>query len=114
MTDKLKELIENAPIKRSGVFTFFMLVPTGEKYDGFWGENGYNKCLLLGQCDGDDTWYKITDYADAISFGLMHSVSFDIPTEYNTVRFWFNEPIRMNNDLNLSQIQGYGKELISK
>ena len=110
MTDKLKELIKNAPIKRSGVFFEFMLIPTGKRYNGTFGENGFNRCLLLGKCNvADDTWYKITDYADALWFRNIPNVNFDIPNIYNAVRFWFDTPIEIHNELNTSTISGVGE-----
>ncbi len=38
MNEKLQEIINNAVPKSSGQFDEFLIVPTGEKYDGFWGE----------------------------------------------------------------------------
>ena len=109
MANKLEQLIKNAPWKRSGCFMRFMLVSTGELYDGMWEENGYDKCLLFGQCGDDtDTWYKITDSADSLWFRCIPGANFDIPHEYNAVRFWFDTPVEIDNDFNLSTVKGVG------
>lgn len=106
MKEALKKLIEEAPIRRVGAFVNFLIVPTGQKYDGFWGENGYNEIVLLGLAD-DGKYYNITDSADSVMFSKVMHVNFDIPSEYNCVRFWFDEPIQINNEMNLSTLMGY-------
>lgn len=106
MTEELKKLLEEAPIRRAGIFHNFLIVPTGSKYDGFWGENGYNEIVLLGMAE-DRNYYNITDSADSVMFSMIKHVNFDIPSEYNCVRFWFDEPIRIDNEMNLSTLMGY-------
>ncbi len=106
MKEELKELIENAPVKRSGLFSGFIIVPSGEEYDGFYGKNGYNNLILLGLEADSKKWCRITKSADALSFIGMHSLNFDIPTEYNCVRCWAVKPIEIDNELDLSTIVG--------
>jgi len=106
LKEELKELIKNAPVKRSGTFSGFFIVPSGEEYDGFFGKNGYNNIILLGLETDSRKWCRITESADALSFIGMHSLNFDIPTEYNSVRCWANKPIKIDNELDLSTITG--------
>ena len=104
MTDEIKKLIASAPIRREGYFSSFLIIPSGEKYGGFWGENGYNNIILLGgNCEG---WFNITDSADSVMFSGIKHINFDVPNENNSVRFWFDEPIYINNELNLSTLLG--------
>lgn len=107
MTDALKELIENAPIKRQGTFLHFLAVSNGE-YNGFWGNNGFDSILLFGFDAEDGKYYKITDYADSVGFfGLTKGCfSMDIPSEYGVPRIWFHTPIEIDNELDLSTISG--------
>ena len=108
MTDKLKELIEKAPIKRKGTFKDFLIVSNG-LYDGFWGVTGFNSIILLGFDLETDQYVKITDHADVFDIynvGENISFSFDIPTEYEIPRIWFSKPIRIDNELNVSSVTG--------
>ena len=50
MTEKLKEIIKTAPRAKEGSsYTSFLLIPTSNAYDGFWGKNGFNNIIVLGQ-----------------------------------------------------------------
>lgn len=117
MTDALKTLIEEAPIKRSGKFRRFLIIPTGEQYDGFWGKNGYNNIILLGQeldQDENDKYYNITDSADVVTLAMIKSIHFDVPTEYNCIRFWTDGYIEIHNEMNVSTIMGYPEGAIER
>ena len=113
MTEQLKELIENAPIKRSGIFINLLVCSNG-KYDGFWGENGYDNIILLGYDLETKQYYKITDKADVFNAFQFHdlanqislgSFNMDIPNEYGVPRIWFsNARFKIDNDLNLSTV----------
>jgi len=108
MTDKLKELIEKAPVKRKGTFKNFMIVSNGA-YDGIWGENGYNSIILLGLDVETEEYVKITDYADVFNiYNVGENVGFnlDIPTEYGVPRIWFGKFIKIDNELNISSVNG--------
>ena len=63
MTDKLKEIIENAPVKTRGAFRCLFFLSNGE-YDGFWGKNGYDNISVFGYDDDLHVWCKVSDYAD--------------------------------------------------
>lgn len=106
MTDKLKEIIENAPVKKAGTFVALMFIPNGE-YNGFWGHNGYNNILILGReynrKDGG-TWYKIATSADVFQMAHYESVSIDIPTELGVPVLFVPEGIEIDNTLELSKV----------
>lgn len=108
MTEKLKQIIDNAIPKTSGTFNEFLIVPTGEKNDGFWGENGFNKIVLLAKQIGEENFCILTDYSDSFHLFNIHSVNFDIPSDLNCVRLFLNEPIEINGGT--SSIIGYAKE----
>lgn len=111
MTEELKNLIENAPIKRKGRFENLMIVSNG-KYDGFWGENGYNRIILLGHEPMDEQWYKITEQADVFHIINCKELGFfsfnmDIPELYEVPRIWFcGYLIEIDNELNIDTIAG--------
>lgn len=98
MKKALKELIENAPVKRAGKFTELMFVDNGT-YSGFFGNNGYSKMIILGKnVDAEATWYKIVseececDKFDIYSNGkIVRAPGFnlDIPKKYGVPRIWF-------------------------
>lgn len=108
MTDKLKELIEKAPVKRKGTFKNFMIVSNGA-YDGFFGKNGFDSIILLGFDVETKEYVKITDYADVFDiFNVGEHIGFnlDIPTEYGIPRIWFGKPVHIDNELNTSTVIG--------
>ena len=47
MTDELKKIIENAPVKVRGKFRGLFFLSNGE-YNGFWGKNGYDNIYIGG------------------------------------------------------------------
>lgn len=100
MTDAFKELVENAPVRKSGLFNGFMFVSNGI-YDGFWGKNGYDNIVVLGQAVEDDAWYKIACEVDVFIIAFKEpytSVSIDIPSEFGVPRLFFHKPIQINYD----------------
>lgn len=108
MTDKLKELIQKAPIKRKGTFKSFLIVSNGV-YDGIFGINGFNSIILLGFDIDKKEYVKITDYADIFYiYNVGENVSFnlDIPTEYGVPRIYFGRPITIDNEINISSVNG--------
>lgn len=110
MTDKLKEIIENAPIKKKGKFVALMFISNGE-YNGFWGFNGYDSMLVLGQEDNrsEGTWYKVATTADVFQAVKLESVSIDIPSDLGVPVMFFHEPIEIDNCLDLSSILVFPK-----
>lgn len=108
MTEKLKEIIEKAVHKDSGTFNEFLIVPTGEKYDGFWGENGFDKMILLAKQRDEKDYCILTNYSDSFHLIKIYSVNFDIPSDLNCVRVFLDKPIEINSVA--SSVIGYGKE----
>ena len=108
MTEKLKEIIEKAEVKESGIFNEFLIVPTGEKYDGFWGVNGFDKMILLAKKRDESEWCILTTYSDSFHLIYIHSVNFDIPSDLNCLRVLLDELIEINTVA--SSVMGYGKE----
>ena len=108
MTEKLKEIINNAIPKSSGTFNEFLIVTTGAKYDGFWGENGFDKMVLLAKKRGEKDYCILTDYSDSFHLIDIYSVNFDIPSDLNCVRVFLDESIEINGVA--SSIIGYAKE----
>lgn len=110
MTDKLKNLISNAPKKPVGTFDKLMFVSNGI-YDGFWGENGYDHILILGWERATNEWFKVSEYGD--KFDIYETgpwFNLDIPTDYGVPVIWFNRPIHINNSLGVSNVVGKLKE----
>lgn len=97
MKKALKELIENAEVKRCGEFRAFLAIPNGI-YDGFWGKNGYDNILLLGKSAEDDKWYIIADKIDVIHFFYPPSLNWDINSKYGVPSFWSHRPISIEYD----------------
>lgn len=97
MKKALKELIERAAVKREGTFFAFLTIPNGV-YEGFYGKNGYDNILLLGQSFADRKWYKIADKVDAIHFFYPPSLNWEINSNYGVPCFWTNTPIDIKYD----------------
>lgn len=109
MKKKLKELIENAPSIQNGIFDCFLIVPNGI-YNGFFGKNGYNNIILLVKKPKDTVWYKICDKADVFTiYDIIKNTTFnlDIPSDYNVPIIRFNNPVRINYGIEISDIYGY-------
>ena len=95
MKKALKELIENAEVKRVGEFYAFLTIPNGTHH-GFCENNGYDNILLLGQSTEDRKWYKIADKIDAIHFFYPPSLNWQIDSKYGVPCFWTIVPISIN------------------
>jgi hypothetical protein len=100
MTEKLKALIENATLydwskHKDMLFDFLYIIPKEEKYDGFWGQNGYNQMFILAQQQESEDVYMVTDFADSFVFMHPRNTHIDIPTDYQCVRIWFDCPIKI-------------------
>ena len=110
MTDKLTQLIEEAPYIHEGIFSSFMIVSNGI-YDGFWGVNGYDNILILAKPYKEDKWYILATEVDIFNVYdyTKTSVGFslDIPTEYGVPRIWFYKPIHIDFNIPTSTIIGY-------
>lgn len=108
INEKLKDLIDNAEVVTKGTFKTLMFLSAG-KYDGFWGENGYDNILILGYDMLKNTWVIISDYGDVFMiYKLSDRINFniDIPSEYGIPRIWFSRPVRIDNTLGVSSVVG--------
>lgn len=106
MTDKLKEIIENAPVKTRGAFRCLFFLTNGE-YDGFWGKNGYDNISVFGY-DGDlQEWCKVSAYADKFDiFKVEGNFNLHIPHDLGIPVIWFDKPVYIDNTLMLSNVVG--------
>lgn len=95
MKKALKELIENAEVKRCGDFYAFLTISNGV-YNGFFGKNGFDNILLLGQSTGDSKWYKIADKIDTIHFFYPPALNWEINSKYGVPCFWTHKPISID------------------
>ncbi len=107
MTDKLKEIIENAPVKTSGAFRCLFFLSNGE-YDGFWGKNGYDNIMIYGFDDDLKEWCKIAAYADKFDIFSIEKDGFNlhIPHDLGIPVIWFNKSVYIDNTLMLSNVVG--------
>jgi len=108
MKKALKELIENAEVKREGEFRQFLTIPNGI-YNGFWGKNGYDNILLLGRSAEDGKWYKIADKIDAFHISYPPSLNWEIDSKYGVPSFWSFTPISIEYDGFTSSIIACGR-----
>lgn len=102
MKKALKELIENAEPYNGQAVCDFLIIPSGKKYQGFWGKNGYNKIIILGRSYAENKVFRIdTAYEhDVIDFYRLKDAThgqIDIPQEYNCIRLHFGKYVKVNN-----------------
>lgn len=106
MTEKLKSIIENAPVKTKGKFRCLFFLSNGE-YDGFWGKNGYDNIFVFGYDDEAEEWCKVAAYADKFDiFRLNGTFNLHIPHDLGIPVMWFDEPVYIDNTLMLSNVVG--------
>ncbi len=106
MTGKLKEIIENAPVKTRGAFRCLFFLSNGE-YDGFWGKNGYDNISVFGYDDDLQEWCKVADYADKFDiFKVGGNFNLHNPHDLGVPVIWFDKPVYINNTLMLSNVVG--------
>ena len=108
MTEKLKEIVENATVKRKGTYNRFLVISNGE-YNGFWGKNGFDALKLFGYDVKENEWYLITDSADVFCIFSKDSANYfsvDIPSDLGVPTFFTGTPIKVDNSLNLSSVNG--------
>lgn len=98
MTEKLKAMIDNAieydyATCKDNSYACVYIVPTGEKYNGFWGENGYDSMIILAEEVETRKIYKISDYADVFTHFRPNNATVDIPSELGCIRMRFGGEI---------------------
>lgn len=108
--DALKKITEKAGVVHGGVYDEFILVPTDEPYDGFWGNNGYNCIQVYARRTGHMEDFVRLDMGCSDAFWIrgIRSMTFDVPTEYPCIRFIVDEPIEIYSQL--STISAGGKK----
>lgn len=110
MTEKLEKIIEKAEYKDHGMFDEFLIILTGEKYDGFWGVNGYDKMILLARSNSKIDFCILTNSSDSFHLIQTGAVNFDIPSDLGCVRVFTDKPIVIH-DSGVSSVIGYGNEV---
>ena len=106
MKKALKELIANAPEKLVGDYRALMFVTNGI-YDGFWGKNGYDNILILGQDAADYQWYKVSYSGDVFNLSqLKGTLCLDIPSKFGVPVIWFGKEIHIDNSYRVSTVIG--------
>jgi len=109
MIKHLKELIDNAEFCVEGIFNEFLIIPTHEKYNGFWGKNGYENMIVLARHFESDTWYRISqEQCDVFNIIGVRSVGIDIPDDVGCIRISSNEAIEISYPA--SAILGYKEQ----
>lgn len=94
MTKAQKELLANCePYKDGTPFDTVILIPTGKKYDGFWGENGYNQILVVCLDKETGKYYKCGDtyQVDVVHLENLGNINIDVPKESNCIRIFPNQ-----------------------
>lgn len=110
MTEKLKDIIKNAKAKDKGEFQEFLIIPTDEIYDGFWGKNGFNEMIVLAGDLRENKWFKISCGSDAFRLqSLMYNgIGFDVPSDLGCIRIFLDKPVSILGGV--SSIIAYPKE----
>ena len=95
MTEAVKNLInECTPYVEGTPFDGFYLFSPGEKYTGFWGENGFNQIYIVCVDKKEDKKYIIgTDYqVDCAQYGQfrghLEPMRVEVSSELNVPYFW--------------------------
>lgn len=92
MTRKLKGILENAKAKTKGEFSEFLIIPSKEAYDGFWGKNGYNKIIVLARDHKENEWVKVSGCSDVLCLMKNCGANFDVPSDLKCLRMSLNKP----------------------
>ena len=98
MNKACKELIEKARTYTNQELKTLYIINSNKRYSGFWGKNGYNSLIVLGETK-DGIFYNLTkDYNDTDVVNIQQlfaneNCNIDISGKYNCVRVWFNKPV---------------------
>lgn len=106
MNEELKKLIENAKPCDHGIFDEFLIIPSEEDYDGFWGQNGFKNLIILATRRGESEWIFLSNSSDVFHLINIYDCNFDSPSELGCVRAFLNRPVEINGVQ--SSIMGYG------
>lgn len=87
MTKKQKDFIAKAKPRTSTKFKCLYIADKGTLYGGFWGKNGYNNMVIIGQ-NADDEYELIADYSDVVWIREIGDVNIDIANKNGMMRLW--------------------------
>ena len=93
MTKKEKEMIAKAVPHKSDKFCVFYVINSGKRYDGFWGENGYNNIIVLGEGEGGEL-ELLTNWSDVIHI-FNCGVNIDIPNDTGVIRLFTDAMVEL-------------------
>lgn len=85
MKKALKELLENAKPYNGETLTSILIIPSGKAYTGFWGRNGYNRLIVIGQNEENDYLVSTEYQQDVINCFTKTGFSVDVSSKYNCV-----------------------------
>lgn len=94
MTKKQKEFIAKAKPKTSEMFKGLYIADSGKAYDGFWGKNGYNSMVIIGETTSGEL-ETLSDYSDVICCFAKQGFSADIDRKNRMLHIWFDEPVQI-------------------
>lgn len=95
MTNKQKIFIAAAKPKRNTIYKCIYLCDSGKQYDGFYGKNGFNSLIIIGQTP-EGEFELISDYSDVFSCLTNRQFDIDINKNDGMIRIFFDSPVQIN------------------
>lgn len=93
MTTKQKCFILQASRQRTNeLYRHLFIADTGTLYNGFFGKNGYNNMVIIGQTE-DGNLELITDHSDAFDLRNCKGVNIDVMKENGFIRLWLDSQL---------------------
>lgn len=93
MKKELKELIESASPYKDELLDGFLIIDSGELYNGNHGNNGYNNLIIVGYRNNPTKYYLITTISDVFDVYKIESCHLDIDHDLGCISIWFFKPI---------------------
>lgn len=84
----------------------FLIIPKEKKYDGFWGENGYNEILILAGSLDKHEWKIVSSDSDVLNLMNLKNANFDVPTDYECLRLFFVHSVEITSTLSACMLCG--------
>lgn len=111
MTKLVKSIIEkcmkeNLRAYEGESYSEFLIIPKEKKYDGFWGENGYNEILILAGSLDKNEWKIVSSDSDVLNLMDLKNANFDVPTDYECLRLFFGHPVKITSTLSACMLCG--------
>lgn len=118
MTKLVKSIIEkcmkeNLRAYEGESYCEFLIIPKEKKYDGFWGENGYNEILILTGSLDKHEWKIVSSDSDVLNLMDLKNANFDVPTDYECLRLFFGHPVKITSTLSACMLCGENENMIS-